>query len=366
LNGDRFIPPTGAKHSADKTRNADLSVLIEASPCAYFFLHAPDICDMHPLRTDLCKELCCAAGSWYRANARPVAKISAFRVKESIPDFQTPSIGAYKPGFFLKLSLLGANAPLPLSGKFVRRTENSTTGFAISRISAVFLASRQSGLVSSYLCFANRNNLLDASQPQRGHELRSEKMEDTHQLDDWFFREVLPLEPLIVDYLRRNWTNEAEIEDLRQEVYVRVYEAAIRERPPLAKPFVFQVAQNLLLAKERRDKVIPIGSLSDLNVLNLPSDEPSPERKVSAHQELDRLQAALDSLPQRCREVFILRKIHGVSQRDVAHRLGICENTVERHLINGVRLLAQSASDRRGSVISQSKRFLRNSRLSND
>ena len=47
--------------------------------------------------------------------------------------------------------------------------------------------------------------------------------------DEWFVREVLPLEPMIVRFLRRNWRNEAEIDDLRQEAYVRIYESAMRE-----------------------------------------------------------------------------------------------------------------------------------------
>ena len=42
----------------------------------------------------------------------------------------------------------------------------------------------------------------------------------------WFVREVLPLEAALMQFLRHNWRNNSDIDDLRQEVYVRVYEAA--------------------------------------------------------------------------------------------------------------------------------------------
>jgi len=52
-------------------------------------------------------------------------------------------------------------------------------------------------------------------------------------IDQWFMQEVLPLEPILTRFLQRNWRNETEIGDLRQEAYARVYEAAQRERPQL-------------------------------------------------------------------------------------------------------------------------------------
>jgi RNA polymerase sigma-70 factor (ECF subfamily) len=180
--------------------------------------------------------------------------------------------------------------------------------------------------------------------------------------DEWFVREVLPLEPMIVRFLRRNWRDEAEIDDLRQEAYVRIFESAVRERPVSTKPFMFQIIRNLLIDRNRQDKVTPIGSMTDLEDLALTSEEISPERTVAARQEIDRLQEALDSLSDRCREVVILRKVHGMAQRDVARHMGICENTVEQHLAKGVRILAQSVNDRRGTLISQAKRYLKSAR----
>ena len=55
-------------------------------------------------------------------------------------------------------------------------------------------------------------------------------------IDDWFMQDVLPLEPMLTRFLQRNWRNEAEISDLRQEAYARVYEAASHGLPQQTKP----------------------------------------------------------------------------------------------------------------------------------
>ena len=71
-------------------------------------------------------------------------------------------------------------------------------------------------------------------------------------IDEWFMRDVLPLEPMLTRFLRRNWRNEAEISDLRQEAYARIYESARRERPLQIKPFLFQIARNLMIDRLRK------------------------------------------------------------------------------------------------------------------
>src|SRR3546814_6275740 len=58
-------------------------------------------------------------------------------------------------------------------------------------------------------------------------------------LDDWFAREILVHEGALESFLRRAWPNRDEIHDLRQEAYVRVYEAAARSRPTTPRAFLF-------------------------------------------------------------------------------------------------------------------------------
>jgi len=141
-------------------------------------------------------------------------------------------------------------------------------------------------------------------------------------------------------YLRRAWSHADEIHDLRQEVYVRVYEAAKKARPHSAKSFLFATARNLLADRMRRQRVVSIESVGDWDALNVPLDEISPERSLGGRQDLKRLTDAFDILPERCREVLWLRRVEDLPQRDVAARLGIGEKTVEKQLAKGVRIIA--------------------------
>ena len=141
-------------------------------------------------------------------------------------------------------------------------------------------------------------------------------------------------------YLTRVWPRHAEIQDLRQEVYVRVFEAAGRARPLMPKSFLFTTARNLMADRVRRERIVSIESRGDVDALNVLVDEVSPEQRASAHQELAHLAQVFDLLPSKCREVLWLRKVEDLSQREVASRLGLNEKAVEKQVARGVRLLA--------------------------
>jgi len=158
-------------------------------------------------------------------------------------------------------------------------------------------------------------------------------------VDQWFAREILPLEQTLDRYLRRSWRDQWEVPDLRQDAYVRVYEAALREKPFNPKHFLFQVARNLMIDRSRRKNVVSFDSFADFDGIEADSDQPDAEQSAAARQEVRLLMTAIGELPPRCREVVTLRKIEGLSQREVARRMGITEDTVERQVSNGVRIL---------------------------
>ncbi|HWG66722.1 MAG TPA: RNA polymerase sigma factor [Rhodanobacteraceae bacterium] len=167
--------------------------------------------------------------------------------------------------------------------------------------------------------------------------------------EDWFVREVLPLEAALMQFLQHNWRNKADIADLRQDVYVQVFDAAHTNIPDNAKAFVFQTARNLLINRLKREHIVPIEAVADVEALNAAIETPGPERNTIARDELRRLQAALDRLPPRCREAVVLGRIEGLSGREIAARMGITEQAVSAHLINGVRALVNEiyGDDRR-------------------
>jgi len=158
-------------------------------------------------------------------------------------------------------------------------------------------------------------------------------------LEEWFVREVLPLEAMLMQFLRHNWRDKSDIEDMRQEIYIRVCEAAEREIPKSAKSFVFATARNLLIDMARRESVVPIEAVADLENLGIELDAPTPDRSAIAKDELRKLQGALDKLPPRHREAVVLGRIEGLSGREIASRMGIAETTASQHLKLGMHAL---------------------------
>lgn len=159
-------------------------------------------------------------------------------------------------------------------------------------------------------------------------------------LDDWFAREILVHEQALVRYLLRAWSRPEEVHDLRQDTYVRVYEAAARALPTAPKAFLFTTARHLMTDRLRRARVVSIETMGDLDALNVLVDENTPERRLDARQVLRRLAEAFDRLPDRCRQVVWLRRVEELSQKEVAARLGISEKTVEKQVAKGARLIA--------------------------
>lgn len=148
-----------------------------------------------------------------------------------------------------------------------------------------------------------------------------------------------------MQFLRRSWPRREDVADLRQDIYVRVYEAARKQIPRPAKPFVFAVARNLLIDRLRHERIIPIDGVSDLDAIEVAADEPGPDRNAIARDALRRLQAAMERLPPRCRQAVILRQVEGLSRREIALRMGISEKTVKCHLNDGAGLLIDMLHD---------------------
>ncbi len=166
----------------------------------------------------------------------------------------------------------------------------------------------------------------------------------------WFAR-ILIHEPSLRAYLRRLTRDRAEVSDVVQETYARLLALSPAQRDAVRtlRAFLFTTARNVAMEALRRRPVVSLDALLELGASSVVTDsemESPPDQKLNARQELELLAAVIASLPDRCREVLTLRKIHGLSQKEIAARLGIAEHTVEKHVSYGVRLCAARLLER--------------------
>lgn len=146
---------------------------------------------------------------------------------------------------------------------------------------------------------------------------------------------------MLVRYLLHVWPRHDDVSDLRQETYARVYAAARTARPRSPRAFLLSTAHNLLLDRIRRERVVSIEAVADIDKLGVLVDEISPEQRAVAHQQIKLLAKAFECLPAKCREVVWLRRVEEIPQKEVAKMLGIGERTIEKHVSKGARLLAE-------------------------
>ena len=132
-----------------------------------------------------------------------------------------------------------------------------------------------------------------------------------------------------------------EIEDIVQETYVRACQFNAQEgiRSPAA--FMTRIARNLAIDHIKRAEsrlVSPMGEESEDSIINEDrhlADEPF--NQVASNEEFAHFCEAVRDLPIKCRRVFVLKKVYGYSQREIARELNLSENTVEKHIARGMK-----------------------------
>lgn len=156
----------------------------------------------------------------------------------------------------------------------------------------------------------------------------------------WFVEEVQPHEPTLRAYLRHNFPGLTDVDDVVQESYLRLLRARVDGKLRSARGFLFTAARNLALDVFRRRRAAPFEVNVNGAQFLVPECGISASESVCREQELGLLAEAIESLPRRCRQVLKLRKIYGLSHREIAEHLEISERTVNVHLSLGVRRCA--------------------------
>lgn len=147
----------------------------------------------------------------------------------------------------------------------------------------------------------------------------------------------------LLNYLGRRTLNADQAADIAQEAWLRMSKLEHPERLRNARAFLYQTASNLTVDRARRADVErrfaeaqrwapdPSVGLS-----------PSPERTVSADEDLSRVRAALDELPVKCRQTFIMHRGRDMTYREIARELRISTSMVEKYIIRALKHLRRS------------------------
>jgi RNA polymerase sigma-70 factor (ECF subfamily) len=149
--------------------------------------------------------------------------------------------------------------------------------------------------------------------------------------------EVQPHESKLRAWLRTRFPSLTDLDDIIQEAYLRLVRAKGAGKVRRTKPYLYTTARNAALDFFRHEKVVVMERIADMGELRVLDGRPDALETIAHDEELAQLAEAIQTLPERCREVLVLRKLHGLSQKEIAEKLGISENTVAAQASTGMR-----------------------------
>lgn len=138
----------------------------------------------------------------------------------------------------------------------------------------------------------------------------------------------------------------ADVEDLLQDLYLKAAAAdpATEVREPRA--YLYRLASNLMMDRWRSGRRSAVRDTAWRDVTRTPGptgdmdDAPSAEAVVAGRERLLALLQGLEGLPDRTRTIFRLHKFEGLGYARIAERLNVSRSTVEKHMMEALRVLA--------------------------
>lgn len=153
----------------------------------------------------------------------------------------------------------------------------------------------------------------------------------------WFAAEVQPHDSSLKAYVRRAFPHLRDVEDVVQESYLRIWRLRATQTVHSARGFLFTLARHVALDLVRRNRASPVEAVADLSRLSALEEAPNAAEFADQQEKIRLLAKALALLPDRTREIVVLRKFQGLAQREVAARCGISEAAVEHQVARGLK-----------------------------
>lgn len=155
-------------------------------------------------------------------------------------------------------------------------------------------------------------------------------------ITQWFMDEVWPHEPALRAYVKVRFPSLTDIDNLVQETFARILRAHRSHHVRSPKALLFTTARNAALDQLRHEQVVHIESWANIEELSVCELRPGAAETLTREQELQLLEQAVQSLPARCQQILVWKKIDGLSYAEIAEKLGITRNTISAQLTIGV------------------------------
>ena len=160
--------------------------------------------------------------------------------------------------------------------------------------------------------------------------------EDNAERFDRFVRECVPL---LERFLSRLRVGADDVQDVAQESLARLLRYRDSEPPEAWTALLYRIAINVARDRARRDRTAPRGETSEPEAI---SADASPEQHASDQQALARVRDAILGLSPRCRAVYLMHRVEGLSYPEIARRCGISTKAVEKQMSNALRALREA------------------------
>lgn len=145
------------------------------------------------------------------------------------------------------------------------------------------------------------------------------------------------LGPVLAAFLRRRTGCDQVAQDLLQDVWLRVANAAAEDqRIDNPDAFLQRVAGNLALDWLRRNRFRSSFHDMEADATGVASTAPDAERVYQARRAIDYLRIVIDELPAGRRKAFLLCRGEGLTAKEAGRRLGIAEKTVKHQLASAL------------------------------
>ena len=149
-------------------------------------------------------------------------------------------------------------------------------------------------------------------------------------------------------YLRRFYNNRQDIEDAMQEGFLKSFEIEKKQKITSPAAYLFMTIRNFACRDLRKKSRLKVLQIEESDLPNLIIDRKTIETSLEVRQSLGLFCDAANQLPDQCRKAFLLRKVYGCSQKEIAEMMKISVSTVEKHLAKGLqrtmKLMAQNGA----------------------